>query len=120
MNDLTPSDIQNLKETPPNFLEGYTSTLLSAVDLSSLPNLSGVLRSYAQQVVRNIDDFDLPPYDNFPSISDVAYEKARLLHEKTGMSVIASQTSVTVSALEQKSYKELDFAGLSKVSDVVC
>ncbi|GMH78886.1 hypothetical protein TrLO_g8621 [Triparma laevis f. longispina] len=111
---LNKAQVTAFRSQLPRALEGYTSTLVSSVDVSSLMNLRGVFGSYGCEVIQNFADFLVPQYDNEITIEQLAEEKARLIYEKMGLPVVTSQTSVRIESAEPKEYEEAELMGLSK------
>ncbi|GMI09556.1 hypothetical protein TrVE_jg10406 [Triparma verrucosa] len=114
LSSLNKAQVAALRSQVPRALEGYSSTLLSSVDESSLMNLRGVFGSYGCEVIQNFADFLVPQYDNDFTIEQLAEEKARQIYEKTGLPVVTSQTSVRIEGAEPAQYAESDLVGLTK------
>lgn len=109
LNDLTlsPADLQALKGTAPNELEGLTRTFLAAVEPPAMCNLKDTFSKFGVEFLENFDDFQHgTPSDLNLSIEDAASLMAREIYRVTGLPVISSRTSFEVDEYTPERYME--------------
>mmetsp|Transcript_51096 Transcript_51096/g.123337 ORF Transcript_51096/g.123337 Transcript_51096/m.123337 type:complete len:975 (-) Transcript_51096:1262-4186(-) len=98
----------------PNEKEGFEHLWVAAVDNVSFKPLVGNFRDYGVEFADNFGDFqDNSAYDGLYQVDEMARLKARMVHEVTGLPVVASRTGFEIEPVPPptKSLKEMTASG---------